>query len=220
MEYRICMVMYIPINVLKVSLCINMYVQNINLEYTHICFSKYILYKSINLKEYYVYKTIEFIYVYFTEYILKYKIFVSVDKPKEFSVYNLKHFTFNKSPMSKIFWVGITTLLPHCIEEGTIVYQSEQFVGCGHIMSHWFLAIMEEGVRSPYLTSQKIVQWKDLHGSIKFQSFIMPCLSKKYINSIFLEQKKQERSNVSVGFWWESTMPLANINQNIFCDIE
>lgn len=70
--------------------------------HTHMLFKIHTI-QIYKLEEYYVYKTIEFIYVQFTEYILKYKIFVSVDKPKEFSVYNLKHFTFNKSPMSKIF---------------------------------------------------------------------------------------------------------------------
>ena len=102
------------------------------------------------------------------------------------------------------------TLWPHRVEEGSIVHQSEQLVRCGHVMGHWFLAIVEEGVRGPDLTSQEIIQWKDLHGSIKFQSFIMPCLSKKYINGVLLRTKRE--NNISAEFWWGSTVPLANIN--------
>lgn len=118
---------------------------------------------------------------------------------KEFSMDSLKHAALKPSRTHKYILERDITFWPHCVEEGSIVYQSEQLVRCGHVMGHRFLPIVKEGVRGPDLTSQKIVQWKDLHRSIKFQSFIMPCLSKKYVNGVLLGTKKRE-NNVWVEF--------------------
>lgn len=51
---------------------------------------------------------------------------------------------------------------------------------------------MEEGVGGPDLAGQEIVQRKDLHGPIEFQSFIVPGLSEKHVDGVFLGESREQ----------------------------
>lgn len=59
-------------------------------------------------------------------------------------------------------------------------------------MGHRFLPIVEEGVRSPDLTGQQVVQGEDLHGTIKLQPFISPGLPEKDVDGVFLRRERRE----------------------------
>lgn len=86
------------------------------------------------------------------------------------------------------------TNLPHGVQEGAVVHQAQQLVGCCHVMSNRFLPVVEEGIRSPDLTGQQVVQGKYFHGTIKLQPFISPGLPEKDINSVFLCGERKNKS--------------------------
>lgn len=48
-------------------------------------------------------------------------------------------------------------LLPHSVQQCAIILQSQQLVGCGHVVSNRLLAIKEEGIRGPDVTGQQVV---------------------------------------------------------------
>ncbi len=79
--------------------------------------------------------------------------------------------------------------LPHGVEQSPIVFQPQQLVRCSHIMCDGFLPIKEEGVRSPDVTGQEIIQGKHLHWALKAKSFIFPALTEEHVNSVFLQRK-------------------------------
>lgn len=85
------------------------------------------------------------------------------------------------------------TNLPHGVQEGAIVHQAQQLVGCCHVMGDRFLPVVEEGIRSPDLTGQQVVQGKYFHGTIKLQPFISPGLPEKDINGVFLCGERREK---------------------------
>lgn len=63
-------------------------------------------------------------------------------------------------------------------------------------MGDRFLPVVEEGVRSPDLTGQQVVQGKDLHGTVKLQPFISPGLPEEDVNGVFLWGERGEKQVV------------------------
>lgn len=53
-------------------------------------------------------------------------------------------------------------------------------------MGHRFFPVVEEGVRSPDLAGQEVVEGQDLHRSIKLQPFVYPHLTEEDVNGVFL----------------------------------
>lgn len=60
-------------------------------------------------------------------------------------------------------------------------------------MGNRFLPIVEEGIRSPDLACQQVVQRKDLHGTVELQPLISPGLPEKDINGVFLCGEGREK---------------------------
>lgn len=87
-------------------------------------------------------------------------------------------------------------VLPHGVEQRPVILQPQQLVRCGHIVCDGFLPVEEEGVRSPDVTGQEIIQGKHLHRAFKAKSFVFPALTEENVNSVFLQEK---RSNVIKG---------------------
>lgn len=81
-------------------------------------------------------------------------------------------------------------VLPHGVEQSPIILQPQQLVRCGHIVCDGFLPVEEEGVRSPDVTGQEIIQGKHLHRAFKAKSFVFPALTEENVNSVFLQEKK------------------------------
>ncbi len=95
--------------------------------------------------------------------------------------------------------------IPHCVEKSSIVYQPQEFIGCSHIVGYWFLAIVEESIRSPDLAGEQVIKWKNLHRPIKFQPLVPPTLPEENINRVFLGEKK----NVLVKTFWQPFLNFA-----------
>lgn len=53
-------------------------------------------------------------------------------------------------------------------------------------MGHRFLSIVEEGIRSPDLTGQEVVEGQDLHGPIKLKPLVPPTLTKEDVDGVLL----------------------------------
>lgn len=47
---------------------------------------------------------------------------------------------------------------PHGVEERAVVNEAQQLVRRGHVVGHGLLPVVEEGVRSPDLTGEQVVQ--------------------------------------------------------------
>lgn len=76
--------------------------------------------------------------------------------------------------------------LPHGVQECPIILDPQQLIGHGHVMSHRFLPVMEEGVRSPDFTCHQVVEGQDIHRTVKFQPLVLPALAKEHIDGVLL----------------------------------
>lgn len=88
---------------------------------------------------------------------------------------------------------GHGTSLPHGVQEGAVVHQAQQLVGCCHVVGNRFFPVVEEGVRGPDLTGQQVVQGEYLHGTVELQPLVSPGLPEKYINGVFLCGERREK---------------------------
>lgn len=76
--------------------------------------------------------------------------------------------------------------LPHGVQQSPIVFDPQQFIGHGHVMSHRLLSIVEEGVRSPDFTCHQVVEGQNIHWSMKFQPLILPALAEENVYGVLL----------------------------------
>lgn len=76
--------------------------------------------------------------------------------------------------------------LPHGVQQGPIIFDPQQFIGHGHVMSHRLLPVVEEGVRSPDFTGHQVVERQYIHRSAKFQPLVLPALPEKDIDGVLL----------------------------------
>ena len=76
--------------------------------------------------------------------------------------------------------------LPHGVQQCSIIFDPQQFIRHGHVMSHRLLPIMEEGVWSPDLTRHQVVERQNIHGPVEFQPLILPALPEKNIYGVLL----------------------------------
>lgn len=76
--------------------------------------------------------------------------------------------------------------LPHGVQQRPIVFDPQQLIRHGHVMSHRLFPIVEEGVGSPDFTCHQIVEGQNIHRSMKFQPFILPALAEEDIDGVLL----------------------------------
>lgn len=81
--------------------------------------------------------------------------------------------------------------LPHGVEQSPVILQPQQLVGCSHIMRDGFLPVEEEGVRSPDVTGQEVVQGEHLHRAFEAKSLILPALTEEHVDGVFLRRKER-----------------------------
>lgn len=77
--------------------------------------------------------------------------------------------------------------LPHGVEQGAVVFQPQELVRRRHVVCDGFLPVEEEGVRSPDVAGQEIIQGKHLHRAFKAKSFIFPALTEEHVDSVLLQ---------------------------------
>ena len=76
--------------------------------------------------------------------------------------------------------------LPHGVQQCPVIFDPQQFVRHGHVMSHRLLPVVEEGVRSPDFTCHQVVEGQDIHRSIKFQPLVFPALPEENVDGVLL----------------------------------
>lgn len=59
-------------------------------------------------------------------------------------------------------------VLPHGVEDCSVLHNAKQLVGGGHVVRNRPLAIPEKGVRGPDLADHQVVEPQDLDWTIKF----------------------------------------------------
>lgn len=62
---------------------------------------------------------------------------------------------------------AFTVCLPHGVEDGSILHNTEQLVGRGHVVRYGPLPVAEEGVRGPDLADHQVVEPQDLNGALE-----------------------------------------------------
>lgn len=90
-------------------------------------------------------------------------------------------------PVLAGFGAHCPALLPHGVEDSSVLHDAKQLVGGGHVVRDRPLAIPEKGVRRPDLADHQVVEPQDLNGALKFQPLINPCLTKEHIHGVFLD---------------------------------
>lgn len=63
-------------------------------------------------------------------------------------------------------------------------------------MRDGFLAVQEEGVWSPDVAGQQVIQRQHPHGPFEAQAFIFPTLAEKHIDRVLLQRKEGGRGAV------------------------
>lgn len=81
--------------------------------------------------------------------------------------------------------------LPHGVKQRAIILQPQQLVGRGHVVSNRFLAVKEEGIGSPDIAGQQVVQRQHLHGTFEAQTLVLPALTEEHVNGVFLNGTEQ-----------------------------
>lgn len=69
-------------------------------------------------------------------------------------------------------------------------------------MRNGFLPVEEEGVRSPDVTGQEVIQGEHLHRAFEAKSLILPALTEEYVDGVFLRRKERN------SHMWELTHTL------------
>lgn len=81
-----------------------------------------------------------------------------------------------------------TALLPHGVEDGSVLHDAEQLVGGGHVVRDRPLAVAEKRVWRPDLADHEVVESKDLDGALEFQALVDPRLPEEHVHGVFLER--------------------------------
>lgn len=84
--------------------------------------------------------------------------------------------------------------LPHGVQQCPIIFDPQQFIWHGHVMSHGLFPIVEEGVRSPDFTCHQVVEGQNIHRPIKFQPLILPALPEENIYGVLLWAEGMKKS--------------------------
>lgn len=98
-------------------------------------------------------------------------------------------------------------LLPHSVQQCSILHDPEQFVGHGHVVSDRFLPIVEEAIWRPDLTSHQVVQPQDIHRPIELQPLVNPALTEEHVHSVFLTKSRVQKTLAQVEIWIMSPPP-------------
>lgn len=85
--------------------------------------------------------------------------------------------------------------LPHGVQQGAIIFDPQQFIRHGHVMSHRLLPVVEEGVWSPDFTRHQVVQGQNIHRPVEFQPLILPALPEKHIDGVLLQAEQTNDSS-------------------------
>lgn len=78
---------------------------------------------------------------------------------------------------------------PHGVEQSAVVLQPQQLVGRRHVVGDGFLAVEEEGVGSPDVAGQEVVQGKHLHRPFEAKPLVLPALTEKDVDGVFLQRE-------------------------------
>lgn len=101
-----------------------------------------------------------------------------------------------------------TNDLPHGVKQSAVILQPQQLVGRGHVVSNRFLAVKEEGVGSPDVAGQQVVQRQHLHGTFEAQTLVLPALTEEHVNGVFLKgQNKVEGLKIAL----EAAVPASHL---------
>lgn len=86
-------------------------------------------------------------------------------------------------------WLGAhrPALLPHGVEDSSVLHDAEQLVGGGHVVRDRPLAIPEKGVRRPDLADHQVVEPQDLDRALEFQPLVNPGLAEEDVHGVFLD---------------------------------
>lgn len=76
--------------------------------------------------------------------------------------------------------------LPHGVQQCPIIFDPQQLIRHGHVVSHRLFPIVEEGVRSPDFTCHQVVEGQNIHWSMKFQPLILPALAEENVYGVLL----------------------------------
>lgn len=76
--------------------------------------------------------------------------------------------------------------LPHGVQQCPIIFDPQQLIRHGHVVSHRLFPIVEEGVRSPDFTCHQVVEGQNIHWSVKFQPLILPALAEENVYGVLL----------------------------------
>lgn len=85
-----------------------------------------------------------------------------------------------------MFGAHSPALLPHGVEDSSVLHDAEQLVGGGHVVRDRPLAIPEKRVRCPDLADHQVVEPQDLDRPFEFQPFVNPRLAKEHVHGVFL----------------------------------
>lgn len=110
--------------------------------------------------------------------------------------------------------INLSWLLPHGIEQSAVILQAQKFVWCCHVVSNRLLAIVEKSVWGPNLAGEQIVKRETLHRSFESQPFILPALSEKNINGVFLAQRNsQDIAGSKQKQWFQKRLQQSKYNE-------
>lgn len=78
--------------------------------------------------------------------------------------------------------------VPHSVQDGAVLHDSEESIGRSHVVSHGSFAIPEERVRGPDFGHHQVIQTEDLHRALIPQPPIHPRLAEEHIHGVLLEE--------------------------------
>lgn len=90
------------------------------------------------------------------------------------------------------------TVSPHGVQQSPVVFQPQELVWSGHVVGNGFLPIEEEGVRSPDVTGQQVIQGEHLHRALKAKTLVLPALAEEHVNSVFLRNQSPNQYRLSM----------------------
>lgn len=94
------------------------------------------------------------------------------------------------------FFLQMWLELPHGVQQRPVIFDPQQFIGHGHVVSHRLFPVVKEGVRSPDFTRHQIVEGQNIHRPMKCQPLILPALPEENIYGVLLwTEEEKDKSN-------------------------
>lgn len=87
---------------------------------------------------------------------------------------------------------GIPNILPEGVEYPTVIPDSKHAIGRGDPVGISLLRVAEESVRDPDLPHHVAVETQNLHRAVEFQPPVVPGLSKKDVDGVFLMEDRTQ----------------------------